>query len=328
MKKLYFLASVVCLALAACGGNKPTPEPTPDPEPGPGPEPPTPVAVTAVNLSQRSAELWVGDRLLLTATVKPDNADDKSVKWSSSNTAVGALEAVPDKDYSIIVTAVAEGEVTVTAKAGDITANCQIIVHAVEQPPYAFSLDPTSVELPDDGGEFVITVTCTGGYHMQSKPDWITEVSVDDKKHTFSASANESFDERKGVIVFCDDVGTCLPVQVTQWARETPPDIPFEITPTQVEVPAAGGEFQVAVQCSTGYHVNSMPDWVSEVSSADRLHTFSVGANPGTEARSGVIVFCDDVGTCLPCMVKQPGNEPANAAGGTEDVTDGTPVKW
>lgn len=220
MRKLFFLASVLCLALAACGGNKPTPEPDPDPKPGPGPEPPVPVAVTAVNLSQRSAELWVGDRLLLTATVKPDDADDKSVKWSSSNTEVGALEAIPDKDYSIIVTAVAEGEVTVSAKAGDITASCQITVHPVEVPPYVFSLEPTSVELPAAGGEFVITVTCTADYHMQSTPDWITEVSVDDKKHTFSASANESVDARNGVIVFCDNIGTCLPCMVKQSGNE------------------------------------------------------------------------------------------------------------
>ena len=328
MKKYFsLLASVLCLAMAACGGKDPTPEPDPEPGPGPGPEPPTPVVVTSVNLSQRTSELWVGDRLLLSATVKPDNAEDKTVTWESSNPSVASIEPMPDRENSIIVTALSEGDATVTAKAGAITASCQITVHPVET-PYVFSLDPTSVELPQEGGTFVVTVTCTGAYHLQSHPDWMEEVSVEDKKHTFQASANESFDGRSGVIVFCDEVGTCLPVQVMQAALETPPDIPFSIDPTQVEVPAEGGEFKVTVYCSGGYHLNSMPEWVSEVSVEGQVHTFSVGANPGTEARSGVMVFCDDIGTCLPCMVKQPGNEPAGAAGGTEDVHDGTPIVW
>ena len=204
MKKLFYLvAFVLCLGLAACGGGKTDP----DPKPGPGPDV-TPVAVTGVKLSQETAELQVGDKLKLSATVSPSDATDKIVTWASSNTSVASVAGGE-------VTALAAGSTDITATAGGITATCKVTVKEVDV-PYVFSLDPKSVNLSAEGGDFVITVTCTGGYHMQSKPDWITEKSVNDKKHTFTAAANESSEERSGVIVFCDDVGTCLPVRVKQ----------------------------------------------------------------------------------------------------------------
>lgn len=324
MKKYFsLLASVLCLAMIACGETKPTPEPTPKPTPEPTTEDPNtnpgtntdpgnddPVAVTSISLTQRTSELWVGDRLLLKATVKPDDAEDKTVTWETSDASVASIEPMPDRENSIIVTAVAEGHATVTAKAGDITASCQITVHPVSQ-PYVFSVSPTWLELPQEGGPFVITVKCTGAYHIKSMPEWVEELSVEDQKHTFQASANESFDGRTGDIVFCDNMGIWLSVRVDQAALETPPSLPFEIDPRQVEMPAEGGEFQVSVQCDGEYHLSSMPEWVTEVSVEGRVHTFSVAANPDTEPRSGVMVFCDEVGTCLPCMVKQSGSEPA-----------------
>ena len=300
MKKLFYLASVLFLGLAACTEKNPEPEP----EPGPGPGPVDPVAVTSVTLSQKSAELFVGDQLQLSATVSPSNADDKTVTWTSSNPSVGSISKIPDKENTISVTALEEGNVTITAKAGNITANCEIVVHPAEN-PYVFSLDPTSVSLPAEGGEFVVTVTCSGGYHVNQTPDWVTEVSVKDKKHTFLAQENGP-EERSGVIVFCDDVGTCLPVQLVQAAGEDP-YAPFGLSPNQVDVAGSGGTFQVKVTCSTSYHINSMPDWVHEESVSNKVHTFTADPNPEEAARSGVIVFCDDVGTCLPCYVSQAG---------------------
>jgi hypothetical protein len=86
--------------------------------------------------------------------------------------------------------------------------------------PYTFSIDPTQVEVPGEGGRFTVTVTCPGGkYHMQATADWMTEISVENQRHTFEAAANDSGEQRSGVLVFCDDVGTCLPCMVTQAAR-------------------------------------------------------------------------------------------------------------
>ena len=81
------------------------------------------VPVTGVTLSQTSASLKVGETLTLKATVAPDNATDKSVTWSSSNTAVATVSDGK-------VTAKAAGTATITVKTNDgaKTATCTVIV--------------------------------------------------------------------------------------------------------------------------------------------------------------------------------------------------------
>ncbi|MBP3478014.1 MAG: DUF4465 domain-containing protein [Oscillospiraceae bacterium] len=80
------------------------------------------IEVTEVKLNQTSAKLEPGKLLYLSATVAPDTATDKTVTWYSSN------EAVATVDANGVVTTKAEGTVVITAKAGDITAECTVIV--------------------------------------------------------------------------------------------------------------------------------------------------------------------------------------------------------
>ena len=96
-----------------------------------GPATQTTVAVTGVSLNKTTTTLTVGDTETLTATVSPDDASDKSVTWSSSDTDVATVE-------NGVVTAVAEGtaNITVTATNGtvdtsdDQTATCAVTVNA------------------------------------------------------------------------------------------------------------------------------------------------------------------------------------------------------
>ena len=85
------------------------------------------VAVTGVTLNKSSLELQVGASETLVATVKPDNATDKSVSWNSDKPAVATVDAGGK------VTAVAEGTATVTAKAGDKSAACTVSVKPNEE---------------------------------------------------------------------------------------------------------------------------------------------------------------------------------------------------
>ncbi|MCR5724827.1 MAG: Ig-like domain-containing protein [Treponema sp.] len=79
------------------------------------------VAVTSVELNKTTTSITVGETETLTATVKPDNATDKTVTWSSSDTTVATVE-------NGVITAVASGDATITAKAGDKTATCAVTV--------------------------------------------------------------------------------------------------------------------------------------------------------------------------------------------------------
>ena len=86
-------------------------------------------AVTSITLSSSTLKLVVGEAdVTLTATVKPDDAADKTVTWSSDNEAAATV-------VDGTVHAVAAGNATITAKAGDKTATCAITVLAESLTP-------------------------------------------------------------------------------------------------------------------------------------------------------------------------------------------------
>ena len=81
------------------------------------------VAIESVTLNKTELTLNVGDEETLTATVAPDDATDKTVTWSSDNTAVATVANGK-------VTAVSAGTATITAKAGGKSATCAVTVNS------------------------------------------------------------------------------------------------------------------------------------------------------------------------------------------------------
>ena len=82
----------------------------------------TDVAVTGVSLDKTSLELLEGETAVLTATVTPDNATDKTVSWISSAQSVATVSETGT------VTAVSVGRATITATAGGVSATCVVTV--------------------------------------------------------------------------------------------------------------------------------------------------------------------------------------------------------
>jgi len=80
-----------------------------------------PVAVTGISLNKTTLILTEGESEQLSAAVSPDNAADKTVFWSSSVPEVASVQEG-------MVTAIKEGTATITAKAGDKTATCEVTV--------------------------------------------------------------------------------------------------------------------------------------------------------------------------------------------------------
>jgi len=81
-----------------------------------------PVEVTGVELSDAELTLEIGDTYYLWTTITPENATDKNVTWSSSNSAVATVEEG-------VVTALAAGSTTITATtANGKTASCTVTV--------------------------------------------------------------------------------------------------------------------------------------------------------------------------------------------------------
>ena len=101
------------------------------------------VGVTEVTLDKTELTLTEGETETLTATVRPDNADNKKVKWSSDKTDVATVDGTGK------VTAVKAGEavVTVTTEDGGKTATCKVTVKAKAVPVTGVEVNPWAVTL-------------------------------------------------------------------------------------------------------------------------------------------------------------------------------------
>ena len=108
------------------------------------------IAVTSITLDKSELSLKVGSSDVLTATVKPDDATDKSVQWSSSDASVVKV----DKGK---VTALKSGTATITATAGSCSAECIITVPVETE---SISLDKTELSIAI-GETATLTATIT-----------------------------------------------------------------------------------------------------------------------------------------------------------------------
>ena len=99
------------------------------------------VAVTEVILNNTSLSMVEGDEATLTATVKPDNATDKTVSWSSSDASVASVSVSGE------VTAIKEGTCVITAKSGDQSAACTVVVKKKHIPATSIELNKVSLTL-------------------------------------------------------------------------------------------------------------------------------------------------------------------------------------
>ena len=107
--------------------------------------------VQSITLDKTSITMYVGDDpVLLSATISPENASDKSVSWTSSKTSVATV----DEDGK--VTAVANGTATITAKAMDgsgAKATCSVTVYTHVE---SVSLNKSEISLYEGRSETLV----------------------------------------------------------------------------------------------------------------------------------------------------------------------------
>ena len=103
------------------------------------------VKVKSVSLDKHTAlvEMETKTTMTLTATVKPDNATDKTVTWTSDNTDVATVA-------DGVITPVSVGTATITATAGDKSATCIVFV-VKNRKDVIRDLDPKPEPIPTPG---------------------------------------------------------------------------------------------------------------------------------------------------------------------------------
>ena len=128
------------------------------------------VNVTGITLSPTTKTMYAGESSMLTPTITPDNATNKSVTWTSSDPTIASV------DENGIVKAIKKGTATITAKTDDggFTATCVITVNEGDKKVTGITLTPTTNTIKP-GDSFVIIPT-------------ITPVDAADKSVTWSSS--------------------------------------------------------------------------------------------------------------------------------------------
>ncbi len=108
-----------------------------------------PILVTGVTLDQTELTMKEGDIALLTATVLPDNATDKSLTWTSSNPTVASVNAAG------MISALEKGTTTIRATANDGSGHYAECTLTVEEyippviPVTSVTLDKTTLTLEE-----------------------------------------------------------------------------------------------------------------------------------------------------------------------------------
>lgn len=131
------------------------------------PTKPSTIGVDSISLSANSLNLKINDQKQLKATINPNNATDKNIKWASSNTSVATV------DSSGKVTAVGQGSATITATVGGKTATCNITV----EKNITYSIE--WVEIKESNiGQFTLYIKSSEGNYVSGKVEITT---VNDK---------------------------------------------------------------------------------------------------------------------------------------------------
>jgi len=130
------------------------------------------INVTGITLNKNSLTLDVGGSYKLVATIKPNNATDKKVTWTSSNSKVVTIKNGEVK-------AVGAGSAVITASAGGKSVKCNVTVNKVKDDTVAVTsimLNKSSLTL-DVGGTATLVATVNPDNATDKKVTWTSSDS-------------------------------------------------------------------------------------------------------------------------------------------------------
>ena len=230
---------------------------------------PQPVAVQAVYLNATSMEITEGESATLVATISPNDAENKTVIWSSSNLSIASV--VNGK-----VTALKAGKATITVKTDDggKTATCEVTVNAKVYPVTGVTLDKTSATLTE-GDELTLTATVNPDNATNRNVTWTssngTVASVSNGKVTALKAGKAT------ITVKTDDGGKTATCEVTVNAKVYPVTS-ITLDKTSVEL-KEGDEFTLTATIKPDNATNKNVIWSSSDSTVASVLSGKVKAH-------------------------------------------------
>lgn len=127
--------------------------------------------VSGVSLNYEKLTMYVGKSATLSAVIEPDNASNKEVSWSSSDTSVATV-----KDGTINALKAGSTNITVTTKEGGYTATCALtVINEEEETPYVPDTSDTNIYQ-------ITTANLNEGTYDSSKDEYTFSVSKNYKQ--------------------------------------------------------------------------------------------------------------------------------------------------
>lgn len=167
-----------------------------------------PVKVSSITISQTSATLKVDDTIQLTATAYPTDADNRKIKWYSSNEDVAM---VTDEGF---VLAIAEGTSDITAEATDgsgVKAICQVKVEKKQGPAVII----TQLEFESSA------VTIEQGKPVQLLVKYYPENATNKQLNWTSAKPSVATVDENGVVTGVGEGKTIISAKTTDGSNLT-----------------------------------------------------------------------------------------------------------
>ena len=125
---------------------------------------------SGITLSDSSVEMYKGEVKKLTATVTPDDAYDKTVTWTSSDTSVATV------DQEGNVTAASDGTTTITAKTSNGIASSCIITVLPDPTPTGIAISPdTDSYSMMTGQTYKLTAEVTPSNAFDKTIEWTSD---------------------------------------------------------------------------------------------------------------------------------------------------------
>ena len=153
--------------------------------------------------------------------------------------------------------------------------------------------NPSSLNIPAEGGTVTTAVTYVGSLSAASLPSWLSETHTDtDSSHrtySLTAASNGPTQERTFNWRLDDDYNNMY-VFISQAAKI---QASLVISPTSQSVGSSAGTVEITVRSTNiseiSYDITG--DWITYSSKSGSVYTFSYEQNPTTSVREGTITF-------------------------------------
>ena len=155
------------------------------------------------------------------------------------------------------------------------------------------SANPSSLNIPAEGGTVTTAVTYVGSLSAASLPSWLSETHTDtDSSHrtySLTAASNGPTQERTFNWRLDDDYNNMY-VFISQAAKI---QSSLVISPTSQSVGSSAGTVEITVRSTNisdiSYDITG--DWIKYKSKSGSVYTFSYEQNPTTSVREGSVTF-------------------------------------